>query len=371
MKIILPNILKHNIKKKGRYDVLLLTTSYKFFMEYFVYSQLKSKINIFAIFSFYFFLIYLHFHYTDWYVLAFFTIFLLITGGTMIYNMIIISVLVAGILAALPFLAPIAFIIMAVLFFMRINYVITNWRPVICGIMLYATAFQLFDSPHSSMSLIYISNLLTQYLLYIPGTILNTLGIYNPYIIHLFHLLHITTPYFFTALFFQILLYWLYCNGYKSETALSIMGTIPLVIIALILPFLKVMHFDGMMGDAHTVDVTPHDNVIPPPDGYHHVNGYWRTMPNGHTEYVHSYIRSNPDGIIENNLSSGYFPHDSSITHTAMYNSEAHMPNVFLTKMYYSVTDFLTLKKPSVLSITFLGMLINCITTVILFAILL
>ena len=113
--------------------------------------------------------------------------------------MIIISVLVAGILAALPFLAPIAFIIMAVLFFMRINYVITNWRPVICGIMLYATAFQLFDSPHSSMSLIYISNLLTQYILYIPGTILNALGIYNPYIIHLFHFLHITTPYFFTA----------------------------------------------------------------------------------------------------------------------------------------------------------------------------
>ena len=215
----------------------------------------------------------------------------------------------------------------------------------------------------------YVSS--TKYILPQEASILNALGIYNPYIIHLFHLLHITTPYFFTALFFQILLYWLYCNGYKSETALSIMGTIPLVIIALILPFLKVMHFDGMMGDAHTVDVTPHDNVIPPPDGYHHVNGYWRTMPNGHTEYVHSYIRSNPDGIIENNLSSGYFPHDSSITHTTMYNSEAHMPNVFLTKMYYSVTDFLTLKKPSVLSITFLGMLINCITTVILFAILL
>lgn len=347
---------------------MLLATSYKVFMEYFVYSQLKSKINIFAIFSFYFFLIYLHFYYTDWYVLIFFAIFFLLTGGVMIYNMIVISVIVAGILAALPFLAPIAFIIMAVLFFMRINYVISNWRPVLCGIILYATAFQLFDSPYSSISLIYFSTFLTQYLLYIPGIILHSFDIYNPYIIYLYNLFHITTPCFLTALFFQMLLYWLYCNGYKSETALSIMGTIPLVIIALILPFLKVMHFDGMMGDAHTVDVTPHDNVIPPPDGYHHVNGYWRTMPDGHTEYVHSYLRSNPDGIIENNLSSGYFPHDSGITHAATYNSEANMPNVFLTKMYYSVTDFLTLKKPGVLSISLLGMLINCVTTIILFA---
>ena len=49
-------------------------------MEYFIYSQLKSKMNIFSILSFYFFLLFLNFHYTDWYVLAFFALFFLFTG---------------------------------------------------------------------------------------------------------------------------------------------------------------------------------------------------------------------------------------------------------------------------------------------------
>ena len=337
-------------------------------MEYFIYSQLKSKMNIFSILSFYFFLLFLNFHYTDWYVLAFFALFFLFTGGAMIYNMIIISVIVGGILAIFPFLAPIAFIIMAILFFMRIHYVISNWRPVLCGIILYATAFFLFDPSSSPFSLFYIPNLLTHYILYIPETILDVLNVNNPYILNLYNLMNITTPCFFIILFFQLLLYWLYCNGYKFNTALSIMGTIPLVIIALILPFLKVMNFDGMIGDTHAVDVTPHDNVIPPPDGYHNVNGYWRTMPDGHTEYVHSYVRSNPDGIIENNISSGYMQHDNNVNHTTVHNTEMNAPDVYITKMYYSVTDFFTLKKPGILSIFCTGMLIHCITTTMIYA---
>ncbi|ORU00228.1 hypothetical protein D081_1322 [Anaerovibrio sp. JC8] len=110
------------------------------------------------------------------------------------------------------------------------------------------------------------------------------------------------------------------------------MGSIPLVIIALILPFLKLVSADGMIdggaGGEYTYDgdfapegemvhdtaithdsaiahdgAISHDGYVKAPSGYHHVNGYDRLSPTGEIEHVNGYIRSNPDGIVENNLS--------------------------------------------------------------------
>ena len=110
------------------------------------------------------------------------------------------------------------------------------------------------------------------------------------------------------AFVFQLLLYWLYRNGYSSSGALNIM-----VIIALILPFLKAAAggvIAGGMADGFAHDcafahdgAVSHEGLVKAPSGYHHVNGYTRIAPDGHTEYVHDYIRSTPDGILENNLS--------------------------------------------------------------------
>lgn len=110
------------------------------------------------------------------------------------------------------------------------------------------------------------------------------------------------------AFVFQLLLYWLYRNGYSSSGALNIM-----VIIALVLPFLKAAAggvIDGGMADGFAHDcafahdgAVSHEGLVKAPSGYHHVNGYTRIAPDGHTEYVHDYIRSTPDGILENNLS--------------------------------------------------------------------
>jgi len=140
------------------------------------------------------------------------------------------------------------------------------------------------------------------------------------------------------AFFFQSLLYWQYRNGYTATGALNIMGSIPLVIIALILPFLKLVSADGMVADGaggdymHQGDFAPegdvvhdtaiahdsymshdgyisnegyagHDGYVKAPSGYHHVNAYERISPTGEIEHVNGYIRSNPDGIVENNLS--------------------------------------------------------------------
>ena len=62
------------------------------------------------------------------------------------------------------------------------------------------------------------------------------------------------------------------------------------------------------------------------PSGYHHVNGYTRIAPDGHKEYVHDYIRSNPDGILENNLSyHGNHPVVEGM-YQALPGEAAHVP---------------------------------------------
>ena len=138
------------------------------------------------------------------------------------------------------------------------------------------------------------------------------------------------------AFVFQLLLYWLYRNGYSSSGALNIMGSIPLVIIALVLPFLKAAAggvVDGGMADGFAHDgafahdgVVSHEGLVKAPSGYHHVNGYTRIAPDGHTEYVHDYIRPNPDGILENNLSyHGNHPVVEG-TYQALPGEAAHVP---------------------------------------------
>ena len=72
--------------------------------------------------------------------------------------------------------------------------------------------------------------------------------------------------------------------------------------------------------------VVSHEGLVKAPSGYHHVNGYTRIAPDGHTEYVHDYIRSNPDGILENNLSyHGNHPVVEG-TYQALPGEAAHVP---------------------------------------------
>ena len=90
---------------------------------------------------------------------------------------------------------------------------------------------------------------------------------------------------------------------------------------------------DGGMADGFAHDgafahdgVVSHEGLVKAPSGYHHVNGYTRIAPDGHTEYVHDYIRSNPDGILENNLSyHGNHPVVEG-TYQALPGEAAHVP---------------------------------------------
>lgn len=230
----------------------------------------------------------------------------------MIYMMLAFSLIAGGLCAVFPFLAPVAFIIMIVLFIARIGFILKNWRAVISGLMVYGLAFVLYfrmDWLNTLYRPIYRG----------LATIVNTFPHVFFTVVHaslLVRVLALTALAALIAFVFQLLLYWLYRNGYSSSGALNIMGSIPLVIIALVLPFLK----------AAAGGVVSHEGLVKAPPGYHHVNGYTRIAPDGHTEYVHDYIRSNPDGILENNLSyHGNHPVVEGM-YQALPGEAAHVP---------------------------------------------
>lgn len=230
-----------------------------------------------------------------------------------------IACLLIGILSvAIPILAPIAATIVIIFYIIRINLVIQHWRPLLAGLLLY------------SGCIIYAVVCPTLW-----GTVLGPLvfGIIAS------ALLHKT-------------LMWLYSHNYDTKTALGLMGVVPLLILAFILPFLK-LHFDAAPGDGifgHT-EGSVFDHGAPvehagisegyagheiAPPGYHQVTSHIRTLPDGipqnnlsyHGEvspgtpnapgivHIDSYVRSNPDGIVENNLSfHGNSASRISITH--------------------------------------------------------
>jgi len=137
-----------------------------------------------------------------------YTIFFLVTSLGRVWKMLIFMAVIGIVLAVLPFLAPLAIILMIVLFCMRIGYVIKNWKPVVSGLVVYGFAFPLFQ--------------LTADYHYWGGGMVE--------------------PLFVTAIGaagLHFILVMLYKDGYGTKTALGIMGSVPLVILAFILPFLK------------------------------------------------------------------------------------------------------------------------------------
>ena len=298
-----------------------------------VIKQLTSWQNISSVLSLLGFLTYLFvFNYHPTTVVIFFALFFLATAWRMLAMMLVFSLIAFGIVSLLPFLAPVAFIIMLGLFLARIGFVLKNWRAVISGLLVYGLAYILYDEDGIDLlDPIYKAGayLITS----VPTTWFGglQLGLF-------YECFQLTFTACVIAFFFQSLLYWQYRNGYTATGALNIMGSIPLVIIALILPFLKLVSADGMVADGaggdymHQGDFAPegdavhdtaiahdsymshdgyisnegyagHDGYVKAPSGYHHVNAYERISPTGEIEHVNGYIRSNPDGIVENNLS--------------------------------------------------------------------
>jgi hypothetical protein len=177
-------------------------------------------------------------------------------------------------------------IVLTILFFIfRIGYIIQNWRGILAGILVYAYPFVLGLS------------------------IADSYYRYNPRVVLVTSLI--------AGIAFHFLLLWLYRNKYSTKNALGAMGSAPLLILMLILPFVAdeigdIIDFDDFEqyeSTHHTVD--PDYNAIDPefetadsvnPDT-HSVEGHWRQTSSGEYTYVEPHVRTDPDGIESNNLS--------------------------------------------------------------------
>ncbi|PGT18552.1 hypothetical protein [Bacillus cereus] len=235
-------------------------------------------------------------------------LFFIITSFKLLKKMLFFMLILGIISVILPFLAPIIFIVMLVLFFMRIQFVLKNWRPFLAGLLVYGIAAILlarmsFDP--TSASLAYDSS---------PSKLMESI------IVSGLGFIGIRTT-----------LIWLYGHNYSSYAALGIMGSVPLIIISFILPFLK-MHVGGDvyvaepgMVDGHAVTgetvVHSSDAHITKGTNVQHVQSYVRTAPDGdvtnnlsyhgpdakpvnpETVAVKGYVRTAPDGDVTNNLS--------------------------------------------------------------------
>lgn len=203
-------------------------------------------------------------------------------------TILITAAIAALLVAVMPFLAPIAFIIMVIIFFARLGYIIENWRAVVAGFYMYGVA-----GLYGTMA--YDQAEHNAYLYDKPSMMM---GLINAAII--------------TFLFHRIMV-WLYENGYTTRTALPIMGIAPLLIMLLFMPFIKA--FDGFDVGADTVDTVDTVDAVDPTThatetpistdnpGYHHTSDYYRTAADGSVQHVRGYVATNPDGIVENNLS--------------------------------------------------------------------
>ncbi|WML46693.1 hypothetical protein RCG23_13650 [Neobacillus sp. PS3-34] len=249
-------------------------------------------------------------------------IFFLVTSFRLLKTMLMYMLILGGISALIPPLAPIILIIMIVLFIMRIGFVIKNWKPFVAGIFIYGSAggiiAKISTEPYLWLSSYFSTSVFLEAL---------TVALIGCFVL-------------------RAILVWLYRQGYTSSSALGIMGSAPLIIISFILPFLK-MHIggdffghDAAFTDGHVMTGGDHiapnghmlsnsDTVLPSSQSgavnssdLQHVQAHVRTAPDGdptnnfsyhgpdakpvytqHLVQVHDYVRTAPDGDPTNNFS--------------------------------------------------------------------
>lgn len=263
-------------------------------------------------------------------IILFSTLFLVLALKNLLV-MLFFSIIVFLITIVFPFFAPIAFIIILGLFLARIQFIIKNWKAIVVGFYIYSIAIVVTAFPEVFY---FIPNTITTPLNAFftvananQAMILGSLSI----IINFIYIGY----YIVFAIIFQLLLNRLYKNQYTASTALNIASSIPLLIIALILPFLKIIGVDAVIDTTtDTVNATdPVQNGHINNADYHQVRGYIRHDADGSTEYVRPHLRTNPDGIIENNFSYKGEQHiiDNANKTAHIYQQETLIPNVIDT----------------------------------------
>lgn len=156
-------------------------------------------------------------------------VFFLVTSFQVLKMIVVLAVIIGGLCVLFPFLAPVAFILAVVFFVLRIRFIIRNIYAILAGAYMYGL-LAAFGASHIGL-----------------------LG-YAAYALAAA-----------AVLVLHVILKWLYRMGYTTKQAFGIMGLVPLLVVAFVLPFLKipVVHGDVVVSP----DVYP--DAAPPPDVVH------------------------------------------------------------------------------------------------------
>lgn len=222
-------------------------------------------------------------------------IFFLVTSFRLLKSM-LFWMLILGVLSLVfPPLAPIIFVVMIIFFIMRIGFVIKNWRPFTYGIVFYGLmsllvldTYQYYDWGYSFLAEI----------LYEPISAFDTY--YTMEIVQFISgvIIAVLSTFILRAMLINC-----YNNGYESYVALGVMGSAPLIIISFLLPFLKIHIGDPVVSDTYMPD-----SKTPAPST---------------STYVDPYIRTAPDGILQNNYS--YTGADKIVPNPETTNVSGHL----------------------------------------------
>jgi hypothetical protein len=118
---------------------------------------------------------------------------------------------------------------------------------------------------------------------------------------HSYHPLIYITIFFSSSILIHCFLISLYKRGYVLKNAIILMLEFPVLFILLIISVAGAFDghlFDKPVNDTHFSDAHYYDSP-----GVHEVQSYVRHGANGDLQFVNAHLRTNPDGILENNFS--------------------------------------------------------------------
>lgn len=233
-------------------------------------------------------------------------VFFLVTSFQVLKMIVVLAVIIGGLCVLFPFLAPVAFILAVVFFVLRIRFIIRNIYAILAGAYMYGL-LAAFGASHIGL-----------------------LG-YAAYALAAA-----------AVLVLHVILKWLYRMGYTTTQAFGIMGLVPLLVIAFVLPFLKipVVHGDVVVSPDVYPDAPPapdivHGGVAVRPAVYPGTAASPDIVHDGIVVRPHIY----PDGVTPDAVHSGItvYPgagisydavHGAHINHSSYINPYADEPTV-------------------------------------------
>jgi len=229
-------------------------------------------------------------------------IFFIITALTKM-NAILSSIIFSLVITTIASLInPILGVITSAIFLlMKISNFIKNWRALLAGMFIYFLP-------------LLIVHKIGNYLFYILPIHKMAYNLHLPY--SMIQLITCVIIGGFAGLILHITLTWLYRNQYSAKSALATMGSAPLIILLIILPFIinaigdlidDVVSACSSTADDFITFSNEFDTIDLDGDGIndniHHVKGHYRSTPNGGITYVDSHIRTDPNATITDNIS--------------------------------------------------------------------